>query len=84
MTLYTNLRKAQKLWGVVAKVLRQMGDHVKARGILYKAVVQTVLLYGCERWVVIDTMVVMLEGFHRRVACGLETYGTDRETRRQQ
>ena len=36
-----------KRWGVVAKVLRQTVAHVKAQAIIYKVVVQTLLLYGC-------------------------------------
>ena len=47
--------------------LRQTGLHVKERAKLYKAVVQTVLLYGCEIWVVTDLMMMVLECFHHRV-----------------
>ena len=35
---------------------------------IYKAVVQTVLLYGSENWVVTGVTLTVLEGFHRRVA----------------
>ena len=35
---------------------------------MYKAVVQAVLLYGIESWVVIYAMMVVLEGFHHRVS----------------
>ena len=45
-SLYANLVKAQKLWGMVAKVLIQPVAHVKERSMLYNAVVQMVLLYG--------------------------------------
>jgi hypothetical protein len=34
----------------------------------YKAVVQAVLLYGCETWVVTPAMMRVLEGFHHKVA----------------
>ena len=34
---------------------------------MYKAVVQTVLIYGSEIWVVIDAMLKVLEGFHHQV-----------------
>ena len=44
--LYVNLRKVQKLWDRVAKVLIQTGVHMKSWVMLYKAVVWTVLLYG--------------------------------------
>ena len=38
-SLYANLRKTQKRRGVVAKVLRQTWVHMKARDMLYKALV---------------------------------------------
>ena len=66
--LYANARKAQKHWVVAAKVPRQMGEHRKSRNMLYKEVVQTVLLYWCESWVATFTMMAVLEGFHHSVA----------------
>ena len=41
---------------------------MKARYILYKVVVHTVFIYWCESWVVIDSMMTVMEGFHHRVA----------------
>ena len=41
---------------------------MKVRAVLYKAVVYTVLLYGCDSWVVTDAMMTVLKGFHHRVA----------------
>ena len=35
---------------------------------MYKAVVQKVLLYGSEIWVVMGEMLTVLEGFHNGVA----------------
>ena len=66
--LYYNLRKANKIWGRVAKVLIHTWDHVKAREMMHKAVVKMVLLYGCEGWVMTDAMMLVLEGFHHRMA----------------
>ena len=37
---------------MVLKVLEKVGATVRAREIIYKEVVQTVLLYGSERWVI--------------------------------
>jgi len=34
----------------------------------YKVVVQSVLLYGCETWVITPAVLRVLEGFHNRVA----------------
>ena len=44
--LYTPI--LNKRWGLVAKVLRQTVAHVKAQAMMYKVVVQTLFLYGCE------------------------------------
>ena len=66
--LYAKTSKAQKLWGVVAKVTRQTGVYVKSQAMMYNVVVQTVLIYGCESWVVKGVMMMVLEGFHHIVA----------------
>ena len=34
----------------------------------YKAVVQSVLLFGCETWVITSQVLEVLGGFHHRVA----------------
>ena len=60
VALYAKLRKVQKHWGVVAKVLIQTEFHMKVQDMLYKAVVQMVFLYGCEIWVVTDAIITVL------------------------
>ena len=35
---------------------------------LYKAVAQTVLLYGCKIWLVTGAMLKVMEEFHQRAA----------------
>ena len=40
---------------------------MKARSVLYKIVVQTVLISWCASWVVTDAMMTVLEGFHHTV-----------------
>ena len=50
----------------------------------YKAVVQSVLLYGCETWVITSQVLKALEGFHHRVArrlSGLQPRYLPREDR---
>ena len=46
-----NLRKAQGRWGMVVKVPTKTIATVRARLMIYKAVVQMVLLYSSESWV---------------------------------
>ena len=64
--MYQNLRKARRRWGVVVRVLEKTGATVQARGMMYKAVANLVLLYGSEIWVVTGEMLKVLEGIHHR------------------
>ena len=53
---------------MIARVLERTGATVRARGAMYKAVAQPVLLYGSESWVVTGEMLKVLTAFHHRVA----------------
>ena len=53
---------------MVAKVVTNMGTMVRSRGMLYKAVVQLVLLYGSYSWVVIGAVIKVLKVFNYQVA----------------
>ena len=53
---------------MVGKVVTNTVETVRARGMLQKAVVQSVLLYGSKSWVVTGDMTKVLDGFHNRVA----------------
>jgi len=44
------------------------GAHPRIFGMFYKAVVQTVLLFGCESWAMTGAMWTALKGFHHRAA----------------
>ena len=66
--LYYNLRKAQQRWAMLARILTKDGLSPRAKGHFYKAVAQSVLLFGCETWVVTPAMLQMLESFHHKVA----------------
>ena len=52
-TLYQNIRNTKRRWGMMSGVLVKAGATVRARPIFYKAVVQAVLIYGSESWVII-------------------------------
>ena len=62
--VYLNLRKSWRRWGVVARVLESTGATGRARGAMYEAVEQLVLLYGREICVVTGEMLKVLTGFH--------------------
>ena len=66
--LYQNLRKDQRRWGMLAKVLTKSGAVVWSQEMIYKTVVQTVLPYGSKIWVAMGEMLTVLEGFHHWVA----------------
>ena len=53
---------------MVARVLERTGAMVRDQGDMDKAVVQLVLLYGSERWVVTGGILKVLDGFHHREA----------------
>ena len=77
--LRKNMAKARTRWANVSKVLKADGAPRKARAMFYKAVVQTVLLFGSETWVLTTPMKKLLDGFHHRVArqiSGLTPYYT--------
>ena len=64
-----NLTKARKAWKMIHRLLR--GENMKPRvcGMFFKAVVQAVLLYGSETWVLNDSAMRCLEGFYYHAAC---------------
>ena len=53
---------------MITRVLERMGEMVRYRGVMYKAVAQSVLLYGSEIWVVTRDMLKVLMTFHHRAA----------------
>lgn len=77
--LHRNLAKARQRWARISPILRREGANAKVSGYFYKAVVQSVLLFGSETWVWTQQMRLTLQGFHHRVARRL----TGRVARRQ-
>ena len=53
---------------MVGKMVLKTGATFQARGLIYEAEVQSVLLYISEIWVVMGEMLKALEGFHHRIA----------------
>jgi hypothetical protein len=50
--LLRQLQRARTKWGRIVLVLRSEGVKPRSIGYFYKAVVQSILLYGSETWVV--------------------------------
>ena len=59
--------KSQRRWGFVAKLKGKTGAPIKAQAMMYKALVQAVLRYGSEIWLMVDLMMTVLEGLHHKV-----------------
>jgi hypothetical protein len=62
------MRKARGTWARVGQVLRAENVPPRIAAKFYKAVVQAVLLYGSETWVLLTAALASLEGFHIRAA----------------
>eukprot|EP00978_Attheya_sp_CCMP212_P003779 scaffold8023_cov54-Attheya_sp.AAC.7 len=62
-----NLCKAQKSWARISLILARDGATPRVSGMFYKAVVQSILLFGSETWVMTNPMLKALESFHRWV-----------------
>ena len=67
-TVYLNMRKSLRQWGMIARVLERTGTTMRARGVMYKAVVQLVILYGSNSWEVTGEMLKGLKLIHQRAA----------------
>ena len=65
--VHHNLLNAQRCWWIISKVMPKMGATARDRGMLYKAVMQTVLLYRIKRWVTTGAMLKVLEVLNHRV-----------------
>ena len=59
-----NIRKARQVWGRLGKILWREGADPIVLEKFYRAVVQAVLLFGADTWVLMDTMSQRLEGVH--------------------
>ncbi len=64
----TQMRKARATWAHVGQVFRAENVPPCIAAKFYKAVVQAVLLYGSEMWVLLTTALASLEGFYIRAA----------------
>ena len=58
-----NIQKARRSWGRLQRILRREGATPRISGSFFKAVVQQVLLFGAETWVVTPKMERALSGF---------------------
>ena len=62
------MRKARATWARVGQVLQSENASPFPSARFYQAVVQAILLYGSESWVLSPTAMAWLKGFHVRCA----------------
>ena len=65
---YQNMVKSRRRWGMVLIVLGKMGEIERESSILYKVVVQTVMLCGIEIWGITEAVMKVLEAFYHMIA----------------
>jgi len=64
----SNLGKAQAAWGRIKAVLSADEVSPPVMGKFYKTIIQSVLLYGSESWVISQRLRRRLDSFHHRCA----------------
>ena len=74
-----NLRKGRKSWAQLTRILAREGADMRVSGMFFKVLVQAVLLFGSETWVLTPCMERSLGSFQHSVARMI----TGRHTRRQ-
>ena len=62
------LKRAKAKWARVGKILSVQTTEPRVRGFFYKAILQAVLLYGSESWIISEHKLNELRSFHHRVA----------------
>ena len=62
------IRKARSTWARIGQVLKGENTPPKISAKFYKAIIQSVLLYGSETWNVTGLALRQLQGFHIRAA----------------
>ena len=67
LAMVGNLGKARRSWGRLSWVLVREGADPKVSRTFYTALVQAVLLFGAETWVLIPRMEKALDSFQSRV-----------------
>ena len=56
--------RARSVWGRLGTLLRQEGEEPRVAVIFYRVVVQEILMYGSDMWVLLEEMENKVEGAH--------------------
>ena len=71
-SVVANMRKAQRWWSCLPRILWREGADPQTSGTFYKVVVQVTLLFGVETWFMTPSIGINLGSFYQRVARQLE------------
>ena len=61
--------RTRSVWGRLGTLLRLEGTEPRVLAIFYRAVVQMILLYGLDMWVLLATIGRKVEGIHTGFIC---------------
>ena len=59
-----NIQKAARQWGQISRLLKRETAEPKVMARFYLAIIQAILLYGSETWVLTTRLLQHLEHFH--------------------
>ena len=62
----SNLRKARARWGKLVNILKREGANATIMSKFYMTIIQAVLLYGSDSWIIKDRDLNKLRSFHNR------------------
>lgn len=71
LAVANNIKRAKCRWARIKTILKLDTSSVRTMSSFYKAVVQSVMLYGAETWTISVTMKKILETFNNQVARNL-------------
>ena len=63
--VWQNIMNARLVWGRLGTIHRKEGEYPKVSESFYRAVVQAILLYGSETWILSASMAKRIEGTHK-------------------
>ena len=64
LAVHTNLSCARKRWSTLSRILSAEGASPTIMATFYKSIIQSLLLYGSETWVLSLQLLKSLSGFH--------------------
>ena len=67
--VWRNTMRARLVWGILGKLLQREGEEPRALAIFYRVVVQAILLYGSEAWILLLKMERNVEWIHTGLLC---------------